>query len=144
MKKIEVISSVVNGNLMRNRNTIKNAIASFEGKDVLVTIQAKRKVRSNNQNAYYWSVIVECWKYLLKETQGEIYSKEETHEFLKVNFNYQEVVNEQTGVVLRTVKSTTANSTTEMEEYHLRCRQAAEQLFGFNIPEPNEIITLNF
>lgn len=144
MKKIQVTSSVKGGVLRRNRTTIKDAIKSFEGKDVTITIQLKRKTRSNPQNAYYWGVIVECWKHLLKETQGEIYSKEETHEFLKVNFNYQEVVNEQTGVVLRTVKSTTANSTTEMEEYHLRCRQAAEQLFGFNIPEPNEIITLNF
>ena len=144
MKKIQIVSIVNNGTLKRNRTTIADAIKSFEGKDILLTIQLKRKVRSNPQNAYYWGVIVECWKHLLKETQGEIYSKDETHEFLKVNFNYQEVVDEQTGVVLRTVKSTTANSTTEMEEYHLKCRQAYQQLFGFNIPEPNEEITLNF
>lgn len=144
MKKIEIISSVQNGNLKRNRNTILEAIRAFEGKDVTITIQLKRKTRSNNQNRYYWGVVVEIWKQLLKESQGEIYSSQEVHDFLKMNFNYREIVDESTGEILRSTKSTTENSTTEMEEYLLVCRQKAEQFFDFIIPEPNEEMELKF
>lgn len=144
MKKVEIISSVVDGKLKRNRNTVFDAIRSFEGKEVLITIQRMRKHRSNNQNRYYWGVVVECWKHLLKQSQGEIYSSQEVHDFLKMNFNYREIVDESTGEILRTTKSTAENSTTEMEEYLLVCRQKAEQLFDFIIPEPNEEMELKF
>ena len=30
----------------------------FRGREVIVTVQRKRKVRSLDQNAYYWAVIV--------------------------------------------------------------------------------------
>lgn len=144
MKKIEIISSVVDGKLKRNRNIVFDAISSFEGKEVLITIQRMRKHRSNNQNRYYWGVVVECWKHLLKQSQGEIYSSQEVHDFLKMNFNFREIVDETTGEILRTTKSTTENSTTEMEEYLLVCRQKAEQLFDFIIPEPNKEMELKF
>jgi len=142
MKKIEIISSVENGNLKRNRNTIKEAIKTFEGKEILLTIQRKRKQRSNNQNQYYWGVILECWRHLIKTEWGEIWSKESTHEFLKMNFNYNEKYSEETGELLRTPKSTTENSTSEMEDFHTVCRQKANEFFNYEIPLPNEEIKL--
>jgi hypothetical protein len=50
--KHKIISSVENGNLKRNREQVKQAIAEFEGKNIVITIEKLKKSRSNNQNAY--------------------------------------------------------------------------------------------
>ena len=78
------------------------------------------------------------WKPLLTESQGVFYSEKDTHEFLKANFNYKELVNEETGEILRIPKSTTENRTFEMEEFHEICRQKALEFFNVVIPLPNE------
>ena len=58
MKKISIISDVNNGNLKRNRGEIKNALKSFEGKTIKLTIEKFANKRSNNQNNYYWGIVV--------------------------------------------------------------------------------------
>ena len=142
MKKIEITTNIENGKIKRNRNLILKAFNSFNGKEVVITIKLKRKQRSNNQNAYYWGVIVPIYQQILSDEWGEVYSKEETHEFLKFNCNYIEKVNESTGEVIRASKSTQSNSTTDQEEFHLSCRNLAKDMFNTDIPEPNEEIKL--
>ena len=141
--KHTITSEVQGGNLTRNRKLIKDVLNHFEGKVIEVSIQAKKKSRTPSQNRYYHGVIVPIWKELLFNEWGEFYTKEATHEFLKMNFGFEEVVNENTGEVLRRVKSTTENSTIEMEEFHEICRRKAFEYFGAVIPLPNEEIMLD-
>jgi len=47
--KIEITTSILNGLFKRNRTTVLNAIKSFEGKEVVITIDRLKKKRSNNQ-----------------------------------------------------------------------------------------------
>ena len=142
MKSVEIITDVKNGNLSRNRNIIKKAISNFEGKTITITIKLSKKTRSNNQNSYYWGVILPIWKDILFNEWGEIFSTDETHEFLKFNCNYIEKVNEATGEVVRVSKSTKDNSTTDQEMFHLNARQLALEMFNVEIPEPNEQLTI--
>ena len=142
MKKAEIITDVNNGTLRRNRNLIKKVIGMFEGKTILITIQQHRKRRSNNQNSYYFGIIVTLWQNILLTEWGEHYSKEETHEFLKYNANYTEKVNESTGEIIRVSKSTQTNTTTDQEIFHDRCRKLALEMFNIEIPLPNTEIEL--
>lgn len=142
MKKVTVISSVVNGTLQRNRNTLLRAIQSFEGKTVEIAIRIATNRRSNSQNAYYWGVVVPLIQEALFNTWGEVRGKDFTHEFLKANCGFKEVVNEETGEIIRVPKSTTENTTTEQELYHDACRQLAQEFFNVTIPLPNEELTL--
>ena len=141
--KHTITSEVKDGNLTRNRMQIKDVLKQFEGKVVQISIQRKKNARTPLQNRYYWSCIVPIWKELLLNEWGDFYTKEATHEFLKMNFGYEELVNEDTGEVLRRVKSTTENSTIEMEQYHEICRRKAYEFFGAVIPLPNEDLTLD-
>lgn len=143
MKKISIISNVVNGNLKRNRNLIKSAIESFEGKDIQLTIQLKKKTRSNNQNRYYFGIIIPIFQNCIKVEWGEIMSIEEVHSFLKTNCNYEEKVSDE-GLIVRRIKSTTENTTTQQEEYHSLCRTLAMDYFNTEIPLPNTEIMLDF
>lgn len=141
--KHTITTEVKNGKLTRNRKMIMDVIASFEGKVIEITIQKKRKRRSNPQNRYYWGVIVPIWRNLLLNEWGEVHTSESTHEFLKMNFGYNERVDETTGEIFRSPRSTTENSTVEMEEYHELLRQKAMEMFGAVIPLPNEQIELS-
>lgn len=141
--KHTITTEVKNGKLTRNRKMIMDVIASFEGKVITITIQKKRKQRSNPQNKYYWGLIVPIWRNLLLNEWGEVHTNESTHEFLKMNFGYNERVDESTGEIFRSPRSTTENSTVEMEEYHETLRQKAMEMFGAVIPLPNEQIELS-
>ena len=142
MRKITIHSHVSNGYLKRNRNLIIDAINSFEGKDVLVTFEKVSKKRSNNQNAYYHGVIIPILQNCFKEHWGEVWSRQKTHDFCKMQFNFFEKVNEETGEIVRVPKSTTENTTTAQEEYHEEIRKFALEWFGTEIPMPNENLTL--
>lgn len=146
-RKIEVRSLVKDGNLVQNRKDILDAIQQFEGKEVILIIKRFFKQRSNKQNGYYFGVIVEHWKKILREEWGEVYTKQAVHEFLKSNLNYEEVADEETGELYinpstgRPVyrpKSTTENLTIEQEDYHEACRQLAWNMFQYEIPLPEK------
>lgn len=126
---------------IRNRKQFDKALFEIGDCEVEIKVSKKFRKRTSPQNRYYWSVIVLYWMDLLTTSQGEIYSKAQTHEFLKTNFNFKEVVIEETGEVLRMPKSTTENRTFEMEEFHDLCRKKALEFFNVTIPLPNEQLT---
>lgn len=145
-RKVEVESFVDNGKLLKNRELIQEAIAQYEGKEVVLVIKRRYKKRSNNQNSYYHGVIVEHWRNILREEWGEILTHDQVHEFLKTNLSYEELVDEETGEILinevtnlpvRKPKSTTKNTTFSQEEYNGACRQLAWSMFNYEIPLPD-------
>jgi hypothetical protein len=140
--KIQIHTKVEGGKVQRNKKAIRDAFAHFEGKEITVSVERKKKVRSDAQNKYYWSTVVTYWKQLIEEEHGEFLTASEVHEFLKANFNPIELMNQDTGEVLRLGKSTTENSTIEMEEFMERCRRGALEFFGAVIPLPNEQLEL--
>ena len=142
--KVSVNCKVENGTIATNRRTLANAFKEFDGKEVTVTIERKRKKRSNNQNAYLWGCVYPILKLAFYETWGEVRSIEEIHEWAKLQFNYTEKVNQETGEIARIPKSTTINSTIQQEEFHEEIRRFAREWFNTEIPLPNEAIEMNF
>ena len=138
MKSFEIITDVKNGSFSRNQNLIREAIRSYEGKSLTLSLKLARKERSLNQNNYYWAVIVVIWRKLIQDEWGEFFNSKETHEFLKYNCNYIEKLDESTGEILRVSKSTKENSTVEQEEFHMAARELAYRMFNCEIPLPNE------
>jgi len=109
--------------------------------EIIVKFGSKR---SNQQNAYYWGVIVELIRLGINEMQGENFTKEDIHEFLKNKFlQGEEIVNKE-GEVIMIRKSTIDNTKTAQEEYHENCRLFAFEFLNIEIPLPNEQIEFNF
>ena len=144
MKKISITSSVVNGNLKRNRQLIIDALKSFEGKNIQITIEKATKKRSNQQNRYYWGILIPIFRKTILDAWGDYLDKETSHLWLKQKMNYNERVNEATGEVFKIPKSTTENTTTEQEIYHKKIRDFLFQSFNVDVPLPGEQTTLNF
>jgi hypothetical protein len=142
--KAQVITSIVNGKFKRNLNTVLSIVKEFEAMDVLLTFEKPKKKRSNNQNSYYWGLLIPITQNAIKDSWGEIWTKEKVHDFYKLHFNFVEKVNEETGEVIKIQKSTTENTTSQQEEYHAQIRQFLKEWFNVDAPLPNEDITLNF
>lgn len=141
--KLEFFGHVVDGILkIHYRSLFDSLLSNFNGKQVEIIIQRKRKKRSNNQNRYYWGCLIPYIQQGLSETQGEWLTIDAVHEFLKANFNYKEIVNQNGGEVIKMPVSTTELSTIEFEEYQDRCRIFADEFLNIIIPLPNEQTTL--
>lgn len=142
--KIQIKTSVINGKLIRNRNLILEAINSYEGKDVLISFEKPKKQRSNQQNAFYWGIVIVIIKSCLKST-GNNLSDNDVHDLLRLKFLKETIsIKEETGEVIERVKSTTELTTSQFMDYIAEIQQFAAEYFDVIIPDPNENLTLNF
>ena len=140
--KIEITTSIHNGLFKRNRNLVLSAIKSFEGKEVVITIDRLKKKRSNSQNAFYWGCLIPLMQGGAKDAWGEDWSINKAHKHLSKKFVFHESVNEKTSEVTQTPKSTTELTTTEWEVYVTEIRIYLLKDFDIDAPEPNQEITL--
>ena len=139
----EIISEVKNGTLTRNTNLIKDAIQTFEGKQIVIKIEKAKKKRSTQQNRFYFGVIIPIVQNCLKEA-GHIMTNESTHDLIKLKFLKEALfVNEETGEVIERIKSTTELSTSQFMDLLAEINNFTFEYFGVTLPSPNDDLTLN-
>ena len=138
----EIVSEVKNGSLTRNRNLIKDAIATFEGKQIVIKIEKFKKKRSTQQNRFYYGIVVPIVQNCLKEA-GHIMTNESTHDLIKLKFLKETLfVNETTGEVIERIKSTTELSTSQFMDLLAEINNFTFEYFGVSLPSPNDDLTL--
>ena len=103
-------------------------LAKLEGKRIEVTVRERTTRRSDQQNRFYWGVVVE----LLADHCG--YSKDEMHDALKLKFLGGNP--DEKGLVK--MKSTTSLSTNDFVRYTNEVIRWAATL-GCYIPDPSMI-----
>lgn len=132
MKALPCLGKVERGDFIpENPNAFKAAFYGHEGKRVKVTIERFRNMRSGNQNAYYWAVVVP----MIGEAIGED-DKNEVHDLLRAQFNYEIlVIGEQE---IRKPKSTAKLDTTEFSAYIESVRRWASKFLSLYIPDAGE------
>ena len=109
---------------------VKQHILPFRGQTVEVTIEKRRKRRTDNQNSYYWGVVIrtianECG-YRSDEELAAVHA-ELKKKFLPHNGK------------LALPQSTTTLNTADFTEYIEKVRAWAATELGIYIPDPNEI-----
>lgn len=138
----EIISEVKNGSLTRNVNLIKDAIQTFEGKQIIIKIEKAKKKRSTQQNRFYYGVIIPIVQNCLKEA-GHVMTNESTHDLIKLKFLKETLfVNETTGEVIERIKSTTELSTSQFMDLLAEINNFTFEYFGVSLPSPNDDLTL--
>ncbi len=111
------------------------------GNLVSLTITVKKKTRSNKQNAYYWGVVIPMVQEAMNE-YGQDFSKDETHDYLKKEFNWVEVETKN-GHYMKVPRSTSKLSTIEFMDYKEKIQQFGAQVLDIYIPDPNEALELD-
>lgn len=118
-------------------------VKEFAGRKVSVTVELYRRKRTNQQNRYYWPVIVSGITSQFIE-DGILISKEETHDMLRGMFLKKELLSEKTGEVIIVIRHTPTLSTVEMNDYCEHCRRWAAETLNLILPEPNEDIEIEY
>jgi hypothetical protein len=135
--KLETTARCVESKLRTNsRSQVEQFTKLHEGKVLKVTYQVLNQ-RSNNQNAYYWGVLVNEVHARLVELGHEI-SLNGTHALLKDRFCYREHVLTDTGEVLKEPLSTSDLSKQEFNEYIDKIIRFAAEVLDIQIKYPNE------
>lgn len=112
-------------------------LGRFNNKEVLLSIHQQKKKRSNDQNKYYWAVVIPMIQQGLFDLQGEYFGIEDTHNFLKQEFNFKEIVNKDTGEALKIGLSTTQLTTVEFMDFLDKIIDFADKFLNIKIPPPN-------
>jgi hypothetical protein len=123
-----------------NQELLRKHLTSLEGLAVEVMIRPIKpfnNVRSNNQNAYYFGVIVSMCRDAISEAYGESMSAEMAHDTLKEYCNFREIV--KGDKILRVTESTADLTTDQFEAYTQRCREWMFNWFNVVVPLPNEV-----
>ena len=143
--KVKINTTVKAGRMIRNRNELTSALNQFEGQEITLSIEKAKKVRSTQENRYYWGLVIPLIKAGLKDATGESYSAEQVAGLMKTRFlmTHIDYINDDVEYLDR-IKSTTELSTVEMEVYLQECRTFAQEYLGVTIPMPNEDLTIEF
>ena len=110
--------------ILFNRKLFDNYLLNLEDKHVDLSVKLPSKDRSNNQNRYYWGIVVD----IIGKELG--YTADETHEALKMKF-----LLDRRGKI-PTVRSTTVLTTKEFEDYLEDVRMWASKFLNISIPNP--------
>lgn len=139
MQKLIYFGKITDGILkLTNKQGFANDLHDYEGKEVRLTLEAKRK-RSNKLNAYFHAVIVPIVKQaLLDAGWREAKSDEWVKDFIKFHCLVQEYTNPETGEVIKSLGKTSELTDGEFCDLIARCQQWAAEFLNTYIPDPNQ------
>lgn len=144
MKKVTTYGNVENGKLKASKwDVFKQNILAFGECRIRITAEKLYSKRSNQQNRYYWGVVVNEFVDGMSEMWGEKITAETAHEMMKLHCNGKDVVNPETGEIMTIPQSTQELDTYDFEQYQERCRKLIFDYFGRTVPLPNEQSTMN-
>ena len=117
----------------RDKQSLFNYLKELEN-DYIVSIKKQRNTRSNMQNNYYWSCIVQ----VLSNELG--YFPDEIHNLLKVKFSseWNSIEINDRNVGIQVVKSTARMDSKAFEIYADQIRIWAMTELGIRLMLPNE------
>ena len=129
--------------IIKEKEKFLEFLKKLEEKEVILSVEQKRKIRSNEQNRYFHGVIV---KMIAIETCGEDFT-ESDFEGIKYALKAEHLGTEPVHIGKKTwfkAKSTADLTTVEFEDLNRKCRQWAATMpedggLGLYIPLPNEV-----
>lgn len=113
-----------------NPTLVRDYAQHMEGKPVRVTIEPITKKRSNNQNRYWWGVVIA----MLSEQTG--YEKDEMNSLLEYQFLRKEV--EIEGEVYAITQKAKGLDTKSFNQLIEDTQRWAAETFDLYIPSPDE------
>lgn len=126
---------VVNGEVIILDPNFLADLEAIDNPKLSLMMSTMTRDRSQNQNAYYWGVII---RMIAEDTGGD---EDKVHAFLKAEFGQMEqvtFVGKRDTLIKQIPISSTKYSTVEFEDYLAKCRMWAADFLGIIIPLPHE------
>ena len=104
----------------------------------MVEVKRHRNQRTNEQNKWLWGCIYPLMLDAMVDAGWEFTNTEQLHEFFKAQMTADEVVNRETGEIIKFPSSTSRMSTTEFSAYCEKLREYAKEFLNVDIPDPDK------
>lgn len=135
-KRINTYGNIKGGRLyIVGRPAFDSALESWNDCEIELIVSRLYPKRSNKMNAYYHAVIVPIARGCFEEAFGERFSHLETHELLKRQLSYREIITPG-GAILRITRDTKDMNTAEFLDFTTHCRHFLFDQFGVDVPDP--------
>jgi hypothetical protein len=139
---VEIVASAsIRGGRLRvvDPGRLAARVATWPDCEADLLLVRREAVRSREQNAWYWGVILEGIHRAIRARSG--YSRAELHEFFKARFNAREVVIvDAAGVICGEAiigASTRRLTRIAFSEYCEQIRQWAAETLDLDLPDPD-------
>jgi hypothetical protein len=138
---IKIKTKIKNGKFSENISYIHDAINIFESQDVTLTIEKTVRKRTNNQNAFYWAVVIPSITRAVIETGNE-WTDSDSHLMARNLFLKKSllVYIDGIGEFIERIGSTTDLDTAQWEDYIEKIRAWGSTVLDITISMPNEYI----
>ena len=142
--KLTYKGKVENGRIILPSARFKEEVTqAFEGRQIEVIVQRRRKRRSPEQNRYYWGVVITILAHSFKEWNPQlVLTPEDVHEWAKERFlpmiTDLELFELETPEGKKEMKRTTARLTTAQFMDYIALIQEWAAEYSLYIPDPNE------
>lgn len=120
-----------------DRDKLVDALASFAGNDVELSIQKQSKKRSSKQNAYWFSVLRNYVLPIWKDYDPD-WELENVHEYMMLRLGYCKTVVAANGDNMTVRLSSSEFDTLPWEEFMQKARAYLAEEHQIMIPLPNE------
>ncbi len=126
--------------ILDNRELFLWDLENFEGKTVELIIKGVKNTRSLNMNSYYWAVVMaSLTKYFNEEqTFNKKVDINITHALMKDRFLGDNIWTLPNGEELKEPEGSSGLSNQEFIDYFENIIAWAAEMFGLEIPKPNE------
>ncbi len=138
---VKHIAKYQNGKLiLHNFGLFQWDLENFKGKDFEIIIKGIKDTRSNRMNRYYWGVIMKALTDYFNEEQtfNRKVNADEVHELMKMKFLGTIVFDLPNGEVMEAVETSKNLDNTEFIAYFENIIAWSAEMFGLEIPKPNE------
>lgn len=116
---------------------VRGIFSKLIGKDVEITVQKMTRKRSLDQNAYYWSTVIDIAFAIYQGEGNKHMDKEAVHEDLMRRFAPREPVVLKSEVVGHKLTRTSAMTTVQMKEYIEAIAEWLAVDYSVNLPPPD-------
>lgn len=153
MNDLKYTGEVKDGVLhIRNRKDMVDDLLFVSG-EVEIIIRKKKRIRSLKLNSYYWAEVVPKIQAGLKELGTRLNlsetdqwiedyfkstSSDQAHQYLKDRFIEKEIVDQDSGEIIKNKITTTNMSNSEFLDYIAQITQFGAEMLGVQILQPNE------
>lgn len=120
------------------RQHIVRALRLMCGKTVTIKIDEQKKLRSDNQNRFYWGVVIPMLIQFFKDS-GNVYDRDDMHFFLRMEvWKWTKFITDPVTKVEKKLPMSSTELTTAEWEEKIEITRAWAAPLGLQIPVPNE------
>lgn len=123
------------------RKTFEEGLSLLPDGNYTVIVEKRKKKRSNNQNAYYWLTVAMIRDRLID--LGHDVDSETTHEMLKGRLLYSEMIDENSGEIIKIPRSTKKLGTSEFMDYIEDVKRFSAEVLDLVLPDPEDQLEIN-